>query len=154
MRKTLPILCVFLVFALTACFPQASQAPQVDYSPTLTAYAVEVSNLQRDLQDLETQNKALVTEKETLTSQITQLQSQVSQSAEAAARITELESQLEDAQRGLNGLEGMVAAYEEILTGKYEDEDGLMLLLSGSLRRLLWLRGPRFHAQTADPICL
>ena len=135
MRKTLPILCVFVIFALSACFPQAAQAPQVDYSPTLTSFAVEVSTLQRDLQDLEAEKQTLTTEKEALKAQISELQAQVAQSAESAARITELEgqvgdlqSQADDAQAGLNGLGEMVTAYEEVLMGEYEDEDGLMLL--------------------------
>jgi len=135
MRKTIPILCVFLIFSLSACFPQVAQSPQVDYSPTLTSYAVEVMSLQRNVQELETQKQTLTTEKEALNLQITQLQTQAAQSAESAARITELEdqiedlqSQLDDAEVGLNGLGEMVAEYEEILMGEYYDEDGLMVL--------------------------
>ena len=135
MRKTIPILCVFLIFSLSACFPQVAQSPQVDYSPTLTSYAVEVMSLQRNVQELETQKQTLTTEKEALNLQITQLQTQAAQSAESAARITELEdqiedlqSQLDDAEVGLNGLGEMVAEYEEILMGEYSDEDGLLIL--------------------------
>ncbi|HNW95110.1 MAG TPA: hypothetical protein PKL60_02875 [Anaerolineaceae bacterium] len=135
MRKTLPMLCIFMGFTLSACFPQTAQEPQVDYSPTLSSYAVEVNSLQRDIQDLEADKQALTTEKEALVAQITQLQSQAAQSAESAARITELEgqvdnlqSQLNDAQAGLNGFGAMVAGYEEILMGEYYDEDGLMVL--------------------------
>ena len=134
MHKTLPILCVFVIFALSACFPQAAQTPQVDYSPTLTSYAVEVSTLQRDLQDLQAQKQSLTTEKEALAAQITQLQAQAALSADSAARVTELESQaadlesqLDDAQVGLNGLAAKVAEYENILMGEYSDDDGLLI---------------------------
>ena len=55
MRKTLPILLMFILLTVSACFPLASQSPQVDYSPTLTSYAIEVISLQRDVQELEDQ---------------------------------------------------------------------------------------------------
>jgi len=135
MRKTIPILCILISLIMAACIPQAAQTPQVDYSPTLTAYAVEVSNLQRDLQDLEAQKQSLTSEKEALAAQITQLQAQAAQTAESAARVTELEgeigdlqNQLDDAQAGVMVQAGMLDGYEEILLGEYYDDDGLLIL--------------------------
>lgn len=134
MKKVLPIFCVFILLTISACFPQAAQAPQVDYSPTLTSFAVEVSNLKRDLQDLQVEKERLMAEKSDLSGQIADLQAQVAQNAAAAARVTELEGkltdlqrQLGDAQDALAGYEDIIAAYEEIFNGEYYDEDGLLI---------------------------